>query len=1086
MQFEVTKISWEDLDAVLERAAAERWTKLAFATRYAADFAPSWESIRVHRIYILEDLPERAQQKLGSLHDLASLTIMGFAIGDDGARALAPLTNLSSLTLSHDRIGGDGAAALAALTNLSSLYLDSNNIGDGGVHALAALTNLSSLDLTDNSIGDDGARALAALTNLSSLTLSRNSIGADGARALAALTNLSSLNLDNNSIGADGARALAALTNLSSLDLGDNNIGDDGARALAALTNLSSLRLWGNGIGDDGARALAALTNLSSLDLWSNSIGDDGARALAALTNLSSLSLWINHIGDDGARALAALTNLSSLNLGNNSIGDDGARALAALTNLSSLHLGNNSIGDDGARALAALTNLSSLHLGNNSIGDDGARALAALTNLSSLDLSYNRIGDDGAHAVLEAWSVRSAVLSYLNLRSHDMRISGLPAEVFSSTHAQAILAAYRTYREAHVRGTLRPLNEAKLLVVGNEAVGKTSLVRYLIRNEPRNPSEQATPRTAIHEKIDTQAWSPSETAIQLNVWDFGGQEIMRGTHQFFLTRRSIYLIVLEDRREDDRSVYEWLKTVRNRGGDSPVIIVINKSEKDPPGLRLDETALKEEYPQIVAFLRTSCDPGEKAAASIAALRQQIAETVSEHLPHVADPIPLPWLRVKEAVAEMARNQRVLDMRDYIRLCERPAEASGPRNQSITSPDEQRSLLGILHDIGVVVAHGLDRDSHASQREINLLDPNWLTGAIYGLITSKLVADQDGELGRDQINQILDPRDYPPRRHEFILDMMQDPKLGLCFEIPGSDGQRFLIPEALRVNQPDYGVWPSDSLRFRFEYGFLPPSLIPRFIVQAHRNLTDTPTRWKTGVVLEASGCKILVRGDRDKRRIDIQVAGPRARRRAALNVVVNGLEAVHKMNLGIGEKALVPLPDQHEVSESYEHLLKLEELAGADHNYLPTDANRMYTVRELLEGVRQDSRTLELQEGIHMSKIEVKIGDGATFHGDFAIGERIKNSFNKAQTATAHDDIKSVLQQLSQEVAKVAEKLSNEQAAELADDLGRLTDEATREAPKRKWWEISAKGIKEAAETVGAVGKQAVDLVKQLEGLLG
>ena len=35
---------------------------------------------------------------------------------------------------------------------------------------------------------------------------------------------------------------------------------------------------------------------------------------------------------------------------------------------------------------------------------------------------------------------------------------------------------------------------------------------------------------------------------FRLNVWDFGGQEILHSTHQFFLTERSLYILVLEPR----------------------------------------------------------------------------------------------------------------------------------------------------------------------------------------------------------------------------------------------------------------------------------------------------------------------------------------------------------------------------------------------------------------------------------------------------------------------------------------------------------------------------------------------------------
>ena len=103
---------------------------------------------------------------------------------------------------------------------------------------------------------------------------------------------------------------------------------------------------------------------------------------------------------------------------------------------------------------------------------------------------------------------------------------------------------------------------------------------------------------------------------------------MMRGTHRFFLTDRSLYLLVLEDRRQDDRSIHEWLKTIRNRGGNSPIVVVINKSDDGKQDYRPDERGLREEYPNIVTFMRTSCDPGEWAARSIQALRQRIVAVV--------------------------------------------------------------------------------------------------------------------------------------------------------------------------------------------------------------------------------------------------------------------------------------------------------------------------------------------------------------------------------------------------------------------------------------------------------------------------
>ena len=263
------------------------------------------------------------------------------------------------------------------------------------------------------------------------------------------------------------------------------------------------------------------------------------------------------------------------------------------------------------------------------------------------------------------------------------------------------------------------------------------------------------------------------------------------------------------------------------------------------------------------------------------------------------------------------------------------------------------------------------------------------------------------------------------------------------------------------------------------------PVTLPRFIVQAHRNLTHKSTRWRTGVLLGAAGWNVLVRRDRDRRRIDIHVTGPAELQRAALNVVLNDLEHVHRLNPKIGAKARVPLPDQPKVSVGYEHLLDMEEKYGPEYELHPEGAERSYAVRELLEGVRRDGQSQVKEERTPVSKIEVNIGDNATFSGDFAVGEKIQNSFNKAGGAGSPEELKTLLQELAEQVAKVAEKLADQEAAEVADDLERFTEEATKDNPRRKWWELSAEGIREAAESVGTVGTTAINLLEKVGGLL-
>ncbi len=172
--------------------------------------------------------------------------------------------------------------------------------------------------------------------------------------------------------------------------------------------------------------------------------------------------------------------------------------------------------------------------------------------------------------------------------------------------------------------------------MVGNEAVGKTSLVRFLVDGKPCDEDEKRT------SGIAKRAWTPEENGIRLNIWDFAGQEITRGTHQYFLTERSLYLLVLEDRRQDDQSIYEWLKIILNRGRNSPIIVIINKSDEGKRELALPEEKLKNDYPQIAAFLRTSCKADEWSKRSVKELQETIVKTLADapELQPIRDKVP--------------------------------------------------------------------------------------------------------------------------------------------------------------------------------------------------------------------------------------------------------------------------------------------------------------------------------------------------------------------------------------------------------------------------------------------------------------
>ncbi|MCP5047931.1 MAG: GTP-binding protein, partial [bacterium] len=166
---------------------------------------------------------------------------------------------------------------------------------------------------------------------------------------------------------------------------------------------------------------------------------------------------------------------------------------------------------------------------------------------------------------------------------------------------------AIREYFKS-IKGETRALKEVKVLLVGEGAAGKTSLAKQMM-GEDFDAKEAQTDglninKWSVPDDTDNSDGNDGESNIHVNLWDFGGQEIMHATHQFFLSKRSFYILVLDGRR-DERTEY-WLNHIKSFGGDSPVMIVLNKMDENP-GFDVNRNFLKGKYPNIKGFYRVSC-----------------------------------------------------------------------------------------------------------------------------------------------------------------------------------------------------------------------------------------------------------------------------------------------------------------------------------------------------------------------------------------------------------------------------------------------------------------------------------------------
>lgn len=704
-------------------------------------------------------------------------------------------------------------------------------------------------------------------------------------------------------------------------------------------------------------RRIAKALRTGTTDLNLNGLGLEALpEQLGKLTHLKLLHLSDNQLASL-PEWLAGLTQLQKLYISSNEL-TSLPDWLGGLPHLQELALAGNQL-TALPEWLEGLDRLQELYLSFNQL-TSLPDWLGKLTQLRELDLTFNRL------TTLPDWLGRLAQLQKLYL--HDNPGLGIPPEVLGpmwqevntsegavkAANPQAILSYYFAARHADSR----PMNEAKLLLVGQGRVGKTSLVRFLVRGQACDTGQLPT------EGIWRERWrvkmvppgGGGTVPVTLNVWDFGGQEIMHATHQFFLTKRSVYLLVLDaGTSEAEGNLFYWLKIIKSFGEEAPVIVVINKSEGAFP-LSLNESRLRTDYTNIKGFKYVSCRTG----AGIPELKDAITDQVRE-LPHVFDPVPGPFFAVKREIESWAGQRSFITLPEYQALC---------TQHGLTNAEAQNRLLRFLHDLGVALNFDDPEDPY-ELGDTNVLDPAWVTDAVFQVLTSKVLRERDGMLERvDLTGALTDPVRFPASMHGFVLGLMC--KFELCFDVPGSSGERFLVPERLPKDEPNVGWLPEQdegALSFQVRYNVLPPGLVCRFIVKMHTHLTFppverpiAPTFWRDGCVLHVHGHRSLVRGSVEERRIYVQVQGPEGTRHEALGLIRERLGEVHRTIKELKADEFVPVPNQPGVAVAHAALVR-NARASID-RFIPEGSDEPIEVTELLTRVDTEARRAEYATG--------------------------------------------------------------------------------------------------------------------------
>jgi len=395
-------------------------------------------------------------------------------------------------------------------------------------------------------------------------------------------------------------------------------------------------------------------------------------------------------------------------------------------------------------------------------------------------------------------------------------------------------------------------LYEAKLLILGEPGAGKTSLARKIINPESELPKEDEST-----EGIDVMIhnYNFQNKDYRLNIWDFAGQEIYSATHRFFLTNRSLY-VILADSRKDNTDFFYWLNTLEIFGGTSPAIILINKKDDRNKDFgyntyRRRFKNLKEKYE--VNLIRT-----DKAFDSLINGIQYHVST----LPHIGEPISGVWIKIREKIEELEnQGTKTISLKEYRKIC---------NDLNYNDIEGQDVLSAYFHDLGIFLyfndKNGKDKEEFAILKKTIFINKEWILNAAYLVIDSKELQQQKGKFTKENVENWLGA-EYLDFIDEILAIMSK------FYLIYAQDGF-FIAPQKLPSEiHSDHKL--ENSLNFIFEYeDFMPIGILWQFIVEMNDAIYEENV-WKYGVILDKGKDTFAeVTEVRDKKQIIIKVSG--------------------------------------------------------------------------------------------------------------------------------------------------------------------------------------------------------------------
>jgi small GTP-binding protein len=558
-------------------------------------------------------------------------------------------------------------------------------------------------------------------------------------------------------------------------------------------------------------------------------------------------------------------------------------------------------------KTIGKLSNLKELVLYGNSLKEIPSE-IGMLSNLIKLDVHNNKIEN------LPSELSNLVKLEELNLSSNELisispELSKLPnlKSLLLNRNISLISPPKHILEKGteSILGYLKDLIEevkvwsSKLVIVGEGQVGKSCLLDAL-EGKPYEKGKSTTHALNLSQLNFKN--SEHDCSMQLNVWDFGGQDIYHATHQFYLTNHSLFLLVWSARAGYEAGkLYKWLETITALAPDSPIFIVATNS--GTRGADLPKGDILTQYPNKVFFF----DVDNEDRIGIKELTEAIKLTAAT-LKYMGVGRPKSWINSSQEIKQTAG--QYLSKRELYDVFYRNG----------VSKESYESLASYLHDLGEILYY-------PDEEELNdtiIIKPEWVSKQIAKVLDSEELSKNEGFLVKRHLQELW--FDIDIAIHEKLIALME--KFDLSYKTK-DDKEISLIVEKLKYEEhEDYlRIWEDfngdNEIVFKYQLDTIPAGIPTWFIARTHR--FSIRVHWRFGVLLKDNDGKHLglVITSPERKEIWLRVKGEMpyyffAQLRDTLELTFNRFE-------GLKRPAFVPCPGHN--GKTCSHLFELKQL---------------------------------------------------------------------------------------------------------------------------------------------------------------